>query len=52
MTTSMVLLAGILLAAGLVCLVAAVVPAVPRLDAARDPPALLAPENALLREPR
>jgi tight adherence protein C len=36
MTTSMVLLAGILLAAGLVCLVAAVVPAVPRLDAALE----------------
>ena len=32
----MVLLAGILLAAGLVCLVAAVVPAVPRLDAALE----------------
>jgi len=36
MTTSIVLLAGILLAAGLVCLVAAVVPAVPRLDAALE----------------
>ena len=36
MTTSLVLLAGILLAAGLVCLVAAVVPAVPRLDAALE----------------
>jgi tight adherence protein C len=36
MITSMVLLAGILLAAGLVCLVAAVVPAVPRLDAALE----------------
>ena len=36
MTTSMVLLAGILLAAGLVCLVAGVVPAVPRLDAALE----------------
>lgn len=34
MTTSLVLLAGILLAAGVVCLVAAVIPAVPRLDAA------------------
>ena len=36
MTTSLVLLAGILLAAGLVCLVAAAVPAVPRLDAALE----------------
>jgi tight adherence protein C len=36
MTTSLVLLAGVLLAAGLVCLVAAVVPAVPRLDAALE----------------
>ena len=36
MTTSLVLLTGILLAAGLVCLVAAVVPAVPRLDAALE----------------
>ena len=34
MTSSLVLLAGILLAAGLVCLVAAAIPAVPRLDAA------------------
>ena len=36
MTTSLVLLAGILLAAGLVFLVAAAVPAVPRLDAALE----------------
>jgi tight adherence protein C len=36
MNTSLVLLAGILLAAGLVCLVIAVVPAVPRLDAALE----------------
>ena len=36
MTTSLVLLAGILLAAGLVSLVVAAVPAVPRLDAALD----------------
>ena len=36
MNTSLVLLAGIMLAAGLVCLVAAVVPAVPRLDAALE----------------
>jgi tight adherence protein C len=34
MTTSLVLLAGVLLAAGLVCLTAAVIPAVPRLEAA------------------
>jgi tight adherence protein C len=33
-TTSLVLLAGVLLAAGLVCLAAAVIPAVPRLEAA------------------
>jgi tight adherence protein C len=36
MTTSLVLLAGILLTAGLVCVVVAVVPAVPRLDAALE----------------
>ncbi len=36
MTTSLVLLAGMLLAVGLVCLVVAVVPAVPRLDAALE----------------
>jgi hypothetical protein len=36
MTLSLVLVAGILLAAGLVCLVAAAVPAVPRLDAALE----------------
>ena len=36
MTTSIVLLAGILLAAGLVCLVVAVVPAVPRLEMALE----------------
>jgi tight adherence protein C len=36
MNTSLVLLAGVLLAAGLVCLVAAMVPAVPRLDAALE----------------
>ena len=36
MITSLVLLAGILLAAGVVCLVAAVVPAVPRLEAALE----------------
>ena len=36
MTTSLVLLAGVLLAVGLVCLVVAVVPAVPRLDAALE----------------
>jgi hypothetical protein len=36
MNISLVLLAGVLLAAGLVCFVAAIVPAVPRLDAALD----------------
>ena len=36
MTASMVLLAGVLLAGGLVCLVAAVVPSVPRLDVALE----------------
>jgi tight adherence protein C len=36
MTMSLVLLAGVLLAAGLVCLVAAVMPAVPRLDVALE----------------
>ena len=36
MTVSLVLLAGILLAAGLVCLAVAALPAVPRLDAALE----------------
>ena len=48
MTTSLVLLAGMLLAVGLVCLVVAVVPAVPRLDAALervDGDGLTAPTN-------
>ena len=36
MTISLVLLAGILLAAGVVCLVVAAVPGVPRLDAALE----------------
>lgn len=46
MTTSLVLLSGILLAAGLVCLVVAVVPAVPRLDAALERVGIDAPARS------
>ena len=50
MTTSMVLLAGILLAAGLVCLVVAVIPAVPRLDAALERVGADAPARATTQD--
>ena len=49
MITSLVLLSGILLAAGLVFLVAAAVPAVPRLDAALDRVGLDGPPAARCR---
>ncbi len=50
MTTSLVLLAGVLLAAGLVFLVAAAVPAVPRLDAALERVGLDAPARSVIRD--